>query len=301
MKSITTILSALLVVMVVQGQSVPPLINYQGRLANPDGSPFPTADYEIRVSFYDAATNGNLVWGPQIFDGGTGAGHSVRIPVVQGYFSAMLGPVDTLNRPIAEGFSASNRFVEITAGNRAPILPRQQVLTTAYAFEAGNGVPPGTIVAFGGSKPPAGWLPCDGASLDRNHYARLFAAIGTSWGNGDGSTTFNVPDLRGYFLRGVDSTPSADRDVDYGSRYALKPGGATQRNVGSYQSDALKRHTHSIKRVGLMTQAANTQIAITADNNSLGFTDPFDGVVNSAGDSEETRPKNAYVNYIIKH
>jgi hypothetical protein len=46
-------------------QTVPPLVNYQGRLANPDGSPLPTADYELRFRIYDAATNGALVWGPR--------------------------------------------------------------------------------------------------------------------------------------------------------------------------------------------------------------------------------------------
>ncbi len=279
---------------------VPPLINYQGRLANADGAPFPTADYELRISLFDAATNGNLVWGPQVFDGSLAPGHSGRVPIVQGHFNVMLGPSDTLGRSILVALGDSHRFVEVAVSNRPPISPRQRILTTPYAAQAGNGSPPGSIIAFGGSAIPDGWLLCDGAPVDRFQFGKLFAAIGTNWGHGDGQTTFNLPDLRGYFLRGVDSTPSAERDADYAARFAIKPGGATNRNVGSYQSDALKRHTHSIKRVGLNTQAANTQLAITADNNSLGFVDPFDGVVNQAGDSGESRPKNAYVNYVIK-
>lgn len=287
--------------LVSKAQPVPPLINYQGRLANADGSPFPTADYELRISLYDAPADGNLVWGPQVFDGAPGIGHGTRIPVVQGYFNVMLGPADLGGRSLLEAFGSSNRFVEVTVSNRPPIVPRQRILTTPYAAQAGNGSPPGSIIAFGGATVPNGWLLCDGAPVDRVQYAQLFAAIGTSWGHGNGTSTFNVPDLRGYFLRGVDSTPSADRDLDYAVRYALKPGGATSRNVGSYQSDALKKHTHSIKRVSLSTQSANTQLAITADNNSLGFIDPFDGVINQAGESEESRPKNAYVNYVVKY
>ena len=66
-------------------QSVPPLVNYQGRLSNPDGSPLPTADYTLTFNLYDAATNGTLVWGPQVFDGTAAQGHGAKIPVVQGY------------------------------------------------------------------------------------------------------------------------------------------------------------------------------------------------------------------------
>ena len=55
----------------------------------------------------------------------------------------------------------------------------------------------GVIQMFAGSTPPAGWLLCDGSAVSRTDYATLFAAIGTTWGVGDGSTTFNLPDLRG--------------------------------------------------------------------------------------------------------
>jgi microcystin-dependent protein len=62
--------------------------------------------------------------------------------------------------------------------------------------------PSGTVVPFAGATAPEGWVLCNGTTLSRSTYAALFAAIGTSWGNGDGSTTFNLPDLRGSFLRG---------------------------------------------------------------------------------------------------
>ena len=119
-----------------RAQSVPPLVNYQGRLANPDGSALPTADYQLAFKIYDAATNGALVWGPQIFDGTVAQGHAARIPVVQGYFNCMLGPVDTNGISLANAFNASNRFVEITITNHAPVAPRQQILTTPYAIRA---------------------------------------------------------------------------------------------------------------------------------------------------------------------
>ncbi len=118
-------------------QSVPQLINYQGRLANADGSPFPTADYELRLSLYDAPTNGNLIWGPQIFDGAAALGHGPKIPVVQGYFNLMLGPADTNGVPIPDAFAGPKRFVEVSVGHRPPMLPRQQILSTPYSFRSG--------------------------------------------------------------------------------------------------------------------------------------------------------------------
>jgi microcystin-dependent protein len=67
-------------------------------------------------------------------------------------------------------------------------------------------VPAGTIIDFAGSNPPAGWFACDGAAVSRTTYADLFAAIGTIWGAGDGSTTFNVPNFTSRFRRHRDNS-----------------------------------------------------------------------------------------------
>jgi microcystin-dependent protein len=65
----------------------------------------------------------------------------------------------------------------------------------------------GIISAFGAAPPPLGWLACDGAAVDRIVYAGLFSVIGTTWGVGDGVTTFNIPDLRGKFALGAGVIP----------------------------------------------------------------------------------------------
>ncbi|SSZ40953.1 Phage Tail Collar Domain [Bartonella grahamii] len=57
---------------------------------------------------------------------------------------------------------------------------------------------------------PDGWLPCDGRAYSRYVYWDLFCVIGTTWGEGDGVTTFNVPDFRGMFLRGLDNERNLD-------------------------------------------------------------------------------------------
>ena len=71
--------------------------------------------------------------------------------------------------------------------------------------------PLGTILAFGGTTAPAGWMLCQGQTISRTTYAKLFAIIGTTFGTGDGSTTFNIPDLRGEFLRGVGTNSHANQ------------------------------------------------------------------------------------------
>jgi hypothetical protein len=146
-------------------QTIPPLVNYQGRLSNPDGSPLPTADYTLTFNLYDAATNGALVWGPQVFDGVAAQGHGARIPVVQSYFNVMLGPVDTADRLLSDAFNAPNRFVEIAVSNRPPIAPRQQILTTPFAFQAANAANATKLAGydwsalFGTNNPVAGTIP----------------------------------------------------------------------------------------------------------------------------------------------
>ena len=70
---------------------------------------------------------------------------------------------------------------------------------------SGDAGPSGVVVMFGGAAAPAGWLLCDGAAVSRMAYPSLFAAIGTTYGNGDGATTFNVPNLKGNVPVGLDA------------------------------------------------------------------------------------------------
>jgi len=85
--------------------------------------------------------------------------------------------------------SANDRVVMVPVGTTWLIV--------GAVSSSGSGTPPGSIQLFAASTPPGGWLACDGSAVSRTTYARLFAAIGTTWGVGDGSTTFNLPDLRG--------------------------------------------------------------------------------------------------------
>lgn len=93
----------------------------------------------------------------------------------------------------------------------------------------GSGVSIGSIVYHAADAEPDNFLECDGSAISRTTYADLFAEIGVVFGVGDGSSTFNLPDLRGEFIRGWDN----GRGIDSG------------RLFGSAQADELKAHTHT--------------------------------------------------------
>lgn len=106
-----------------------------------------------------------------------------------------------VNKPVMQAISANSGYVEIDRG----------VLVVATAVEAG------AVSYFARSTAPTGWLKANGAAVSRTAYATLFAAIGTTFGVGDGSTTFNLPDARGEFLRGWDDGRGVDTARVFGS------------------------------------------------------------------------------------
>lgn len=87
-----------------------------------------------------------------------------------------------------------------------PLPPKEQIL------------PSGTIAAFAMQALPRGWLVCDGRAVSRSTYKELLDAIGLTWGIGDGVNTFNLPDLRGMFLRGFDAGRGIDRNRAFGDK-----------------------------------------------------------------------------------
>lgn len=161
-------------------------------------------------------------------------------------------------------------------------------------------MPVGSIIAFAGdiNKIPKGWLLCDGSEVNRSHYAELFDVIKTHHGNGDMINTFNLPDYRGRFLRGVDHL--AGRDKDSASRTKSNSGGNHGNMVGSVQEDQFASHEHSLQwwANGGMT-LPNIYPGIPNSYNPLPNQASSKGVGTSGG--SETRPKNAYVNFLIKY
>ncbi len=136
------------------------------------------------------------------------------------------------------------------------------VQTTGLPFLVGQ------VCFFAMIAAPSGFLICDGRAVSRTTYASLFAAIGTLYGVGNGSTTFNLPDLRGEFIRGWDG----GRGVDTG------------RTIGSYQADELRSHTHTFDRTFIVSNGEN-------DNNAMAGPG-YESATTGATGGAETRPRN---------
>ncbi len=170
-------------------------------------------------------------------------------------------------------------------------------------------VPVGAVMPFAGTTPPDGWLLCDGAAVSRTQYAALFAVLGVAHGNGDQIDTFNLPDYRGRFLRGVDGT--AHRDPDVAARAAMGTGGNTGNAVGSVQGGQIASHNHGVTDPGhahslaMDTTGGWSGTTVQGSNRAVdgwgGTAASATGVSVNASGGAETRPINAYVNYIIKY
>jgi len=157
--------------------------------------------------------------------------------------------------------------------------------STGNALEAraalGAQLEPGIVGYTAASAPPPGWLKRNGAAVSRTTYAALFAAIGTTYGAGDGTTTFNLPEARGEFDRGWDD----GRGVDAG------------RLRGSFQGPAIESHSHSISPiVALPGTGGGTGYTF----NQVGTAAPLAGGVTGSAGTTETRPRNVAYLPIIK-
>ena len=160
----------------------------------------------------------------------------------------------------------------------ADLTQLTQAVTTLIVNSQSVSILPGTVTWFASSSAPDGTLKCNGAAISRVLYADLFAAIGTIFGTGDGSTTFNLPDLRGEFIRGWDD----GRGIDAG------------RVFGSFQADELKSHTHTIP--GSSSVTSGTQ-GVERPNNYP----PDRSVTSGATGGPETRPRNIALLAVIKY
>lgn len=137
-------------------------------------------------------------------------------------------------------------------------------------------VAPAAVCSFARNTAPTGWLKANGALVSRTTYAALFAAIGTTFGAGDGSTTFALPDLRGEFIRGWDD----GRGIDTG------------RVFGSFQAGALQAHTHDVEVWGNNTTAGSVV--------HRGTGSPIANVPTGSTGGTETRPRSIALLVCIK-
>jgi len=184
------------------------------------------------------------------------------------------------------------------AATGSQVIPAQTVATiakigtTAWRLNYNSSVPTGTVAFYAANAAPTGWLIMDGSAKSRTTYANLFAVIGTIYGSGDGSTTFNLPNMLGQFPRGFDSSGSVD------------PG----RTFGSTQSYAIQSHNH----YNGMTQTTGSPSLMVYGTTTTGVpgsavdtvhadanTPVNQGLTSSTGGTE-TRPTNVALTPMIK-
>lgn len=141
-----------------------------------------------------------------------------------------------------------------------------------------------------------GWVACEGQSVARvvgpNGLPKLFEVIGSAWGTDD-PNAFNIPDLRGQFLRGWAHGGKADPDA--GSREKLLEGGTEKNKVGSAQGHAFASHNHGIKGgspFGMVGNDHDIAVQHPAASQDRGQSKLFEG-------GSETRPRNVYVMFCI--
>ena len=181
-------------------------------------------------------------------------------------------------------------YSNATTKTRLGIGSEGQVLTVSGTVPTwGAGFPSGVMLDYGGTAAPTGWLACDGAAVSRTTYAALFTAIGTIWGAGNGSTTFNVPSLARYTTVGSGGTATATLSNTVGSK-----GGEEAHALTSAENGA---HTHEYSYTASVAHdnttdtgtLYNVQASVTAASASSG-----------SGTAHNTMQPSAVVLKIIK-
>jgi len=176
----------------------------------------------------------------------------------------------------------------------------------ALSFTTVAGVPTGAVFCMAVASVPSGYLECNGSAVSRTTFATLFAVIGTQYGSGDGSSTFNIPDLRGEFIRGFDN----GRGVDSGRSIASNQSSQNQSHVHSGTATSTVSdpgHIHTTKGHGthddggsnVTGSASNGTSGSSMLSSSTGITVSTSVTVGSEG-GNETRVRNVAMMYIIK-
>ena len=200
-----------------------------------------------------------------------------------------------------DGLTRDQGITEIASLSQAQTGTANDVLMTPLRVLDSikfNANPPGEVKAFAGTALPSGYLRCEGQAVSRTTYSRLFDAIGTTYGAGDGSTTFNLPDLRDDFIRGAHSGRAVGTRESY----------AVQSHSHTGNTNSAGTHTHTVKEgsynvgvpAGNLTSGDDyTEVAAYLQTTSAAGSHTHSFTTNATGGSE-TRPRNVAMYWIIK-
>ncbi len=157
------------------------------------------------------------------------------------------------------GGTSSSSVININGGSGVTIeaIDNITITETGNTIRIGGGTPSGAIFAFPVSTPPSGYLACNGQAVSRSTYANLFALIGTSYGTGNGSTTFNLPNYNGQFLRGWDNGAGIDPEA---SSRTNRGDGTTGDAVGTRQANQTLAHNHTVNPPATNTNSTGAHL-----------------------------------------
>lgn len=312
MKKVLILCVAFLATFTVLAQNSGLGFNYQAVVRSVDGVLIANSNVTLRVSLYPGQMAASPSWVET---------HSVQTDM-SGAFGITVGHGTRAANSVAAHFADINfaavyywMKIEVMEGSSYREVSFAQLPSAPYCEVAHNAaaVPAGSIIPFAGpaTSVPAGWMLCDGSAISRSTYANLYNVIGVAWGTGDGSTTFNLPDLRGMFLRGVAGTDTVG-DPDANTRLANANGGNSGNMVGSYQGDAIRNITgnahNNIQGMagwGAQCDGALTWIDYKGDASWEDNVGGYSGISFDASlvvpVGSDNRPKNVAVTYIIKY
>lgn len=188
---------------------------------------------------------------------------------------------------VTTGEPGTNAAVEITGE-----APNQTINFWIPEGDPGDGAAVGSIALFAGAALPDGYLLCDGAALSRTVYSELFTAIGTAWGAGDGENTFNIPDLRGKFIRGCGGnaaplgTEQAEGLPDATGWFKVRYGTASEVDYAAFS---------------LIQAETNTSTTYPGQQPSAKISFSLSGANPIYGSSNHVTPINNSVYFIIKY
>lgn len=143
------------------------------------------------------------------------AGVTPDVKKVDQLAQAIFASASTSKAGIVQLSSAINSTSETTAATSKAVKLAYDLANAANNRDV-SGVPTGMLLPFAGTAIPEGYLLCNGSAVSRTTYSKLFGVIGTLWGSGDGSTTFNLPDFSDRFIEGTTSTSSVGKKLSAG-------------------------------------------------------------------------------------
>lgn len=247
----------------------------------------PTAGSVCNVVAFQSTVQATAVSGVQpIVNSFTGTGSQTDF-VITGYTNnnaaGYLVVVSGLIQKPGADYTVSSAGGGTVSFTTAPPNGTSIVIFAYQTMPGGNiptsdSLPTGSVVWFAATTAPAGYLACNGAAISRTVYADLFAVIGTTHGAGDGSTTFNLPDLRGEFIRGWDN----GRGVDPGRVFGSLQGAYAGYNTVSVTRDDGDAQNGSFESL----------VSITINGTTLNGNEDIFGPLNIPTIPGDTRPRN---------